>query len=86
MKRAISNAIAALISSLALTSLVWGDTLIERGYWLHSPTLNEPGHLVAGLINWQFGRFNVYKVNPPLVRKVAALPVLFAGPKTDWRN
>ncbi|MDQ3332738.1 MAG: glycosyltransferase family 39 protein [Planctomycetota bacterium] len=50
----------------------------------HSPTLNEPGHLVAGLSYWEFGRFEVYRVNPPLTRLVAALPVLAAGYKMDW--
>jgi 4-amino-4-deoxy-L-arabinose transferase-like glycosyltransferase len=54
--------------------------------YLHSPTLNEPAHLVAGISYWQFGRFDVYCVNPPLVRMVAAAPVLLADPKTDWRN
>ncbi len=50
----------------------------------HSPTLNEPGHLVAGLSYWEFGRFDVYRVNPPLTRLVAALPVLAAGYEMDW--
>ncbi|MBA3314633.1 MAG: hypothetical protein H0T47_15270 [Planctomycetaceae bacterium] len=50
----------------------------------HSPTLNEPGHLVAGLSYWEFGRFEVYRVNPPLTRLVAALPVLAAGYEMDW--
>lgn len=50
----------------------------------HSPTLNEPGHLVAGLTHWEFGRFEVYCVNPPLVHYVAAIPVLIAGYEPDW--
>lgn len=50
----------------------------------HSPTMDEPAHLVAGISHWQYGRFEVYRVNPPLVRMVAALPVLCAGCKTDW--
>ncbi|MBA3315125.1 MAG: glycosyltransferase family 39 protein [Planctomycetaceae bacterium] len=50
----------------------------------HSPTLNEPGHLVAGLAMWEFSRFEVYRVNPPLTRLVAALPVLAAGYEMDW--
>lgn len=50
----------------------------------HSPTLNEPGHLVAGLSHWKFGRFELYRVNPPLVRMVAALPVIAAGYEEDW--
>lgn len=53
---------------------------------MHSPTLNEPSHLVAGISHWRFGRFDLYKVNPPLPRMIAALPVLFAGAETDWRS
>ena len=50
----------------------------------HSPTLNEPGHLVAGLAMWEYGRFDVYRVNPPLTRLIAPLPVLLAGYRMDW--
>lgn len=53
---------------------------------VHSPTFNEVGHLPAGLSHWQFGRFELYRVNPPLPRMVAALPVLFLNPQTDWSN
>lgn len=60
--------------------------LLAYGANLQSPTLNEPGHLVAGLSNWQFGRFDIYRVNPPLVRMVAALPILLSAPKTNWHN
>jgi len=67
------------ILSLHAAMLAWGA-------YLHSPTLNEPGHLAAGISNWQFGRFDVYSVNPPLVRMLAAVPVLLAGAKTDWRG
>ncbi|MEM6484899.1 MAG: glycosyltransferase family 39 protein [Pseudomonadota bacterium] len=52
--------------------------------YVHSPTLNEPGHLVAGLSHWEFGRFELYRVNPPLVRMVAALPVMAVGYEADW--
>jgi len=50
----------------------------------HSPCWDEPGHLVAGIGNWQLGMFDLYRVNPPLVRVVATVPVLFARPKNDW--
>ncbi len=52
----------------------------------HSPTLNEPAHLVAGLVHWRFGRFDVYCVTPPLVHYVAALPVAIAGYHADWTH
>jgi len=51
-----------------------------------SPTLNEPGHLVAGVSNWTIGRFSVFSVNPPLVRLTAAIPVVLIGAATDWHH
>lgn len=58
--------------------------LLAYSAYVHSPTLNEPGHLVAGLSYWKFGRFDVYNVNPPLVKLVAALPVMAVGYDEDW--
>jgi hypothetical protein len=52
----------------------------------HSPTLDEPAHLAAGVAAWQLGRPEVYPVNPPLVRMLAALPVVCARPATDWSD
>lgn len=59
--------------------LVWA--IVTSG-----PTIDEPPHLMAGLSNWQTGRFDVYHVNPPLVRMVASFPVLWMNPVTDWSN
>lgn len=50
----------------------------------HSPTHLEPAFLVSGISHWQLRRFELYRVNPPLPRMIAALPVLAAGCKTDW--
>jgi hypothetical protein len=58
--------------------------LLAYSAYVHSPTLNEPGHLVAGLSHWKFGRFDIYSCNPPLVKMVAALPVMAAGYHEDW--
>jgi 4-amino-4-deoxy-L-arabinose transferase-like glycosyltransferase len=57
--------------------LAWAATL-------HSPTVDEPPHLAAGIAVWHLGRHELYQVNPPLVRTLAALPVVCAGPATDW--
>lgn len=64
--------------------LVIHTALLAYSAYVHSPTLNEPGHLVAGLSHWKFGRFDVYKVNPPLVKMIAALPVMAVGYNEDW--
>ena len=59
--------------------LAWSSTRL-------SPTLDEIGHLPAGISHWQFCDFDLYRVNPPLPRMVAAIPVLWCRPKTDWSN
>ena len=50
----------------------------------YSPTIDEVSHLPAGLSHWRFERFDLYRVNPPLVQAVAAVPVLLSGLKEDW--
>ncbi|MEZ6123251.1 MAG: glycosyltransferase family 39 protein [Planctomycetaceae bacterium] len=52
----------------------------------NSPVLDEPAHLAAGLSHWRFGRFDLYRVNPPLVRSVAALSVLMVDHREDWHS
>ncbi len=59
-------------------------TLLAYGAAVHSPTYNEPAHLVAGISYWRLGRFDLYSVNPPLVRMIAAAPVVIAGCATNW--
>ena len=51
---------------------------------VHSPVLDELPHLASGISHWEHGTFDLYRVNPPLVRMVAALPVLAVGVETDW--
>lgn len=60
--------------------------LLLYGALIHSPTLDETAHLPAGLAIWRLRRFDVYPHNPPLVKAMAAVPVLFAGPTEDWRG
>lgn len=58
--------------------------LLAHSATRHSPTMLEPALLVSGLSHWEFERFELYRVNPPLVRMVAALPVMVAGYEADW--
>jgi hypothetical protein len=51
---------------------------------VNSPTYDEVGHLVAGVTHWTAAEFDLYRVNPPLVRMTAAIPVLFQKPSTDY--
>jgi 4-amino-4-deoxy-L-arabinose transferase-like glycosyltransferase len=49
----------------------------------NSPSPDELGHLACGIATWETGDFGPYSVNPPLVRCVAAIPVLFCRPQTE---
>ncbi|WP_197444279.1 ArnT family glycosyltransferase [Maioricimonas rarisocia] len=50
--------------------------LLVWGIMSHSPVVDEVGHLSAGIIHWQTGDYRPYRVNPPLVRAIAVIPVL----------
>lgn len=70
----VASLLTGLAAALAFSSFV------------HSPVPDEPGHLAAGLACWQLDRYELYRVNPPLVRMVAALPVLAMKPNTVWKD
>ena len=58
--------------------------LLSHTITTYSPTIDEISHLPAGLSHWRFGRFDLYRVNPPLVEGVAAVPLLLCEFKEDW--
>ena len=67
----------AAVLAVHAAALAWSATL-------HSPTYGEIPALASGIRHWETGNFNLYRVNPPLVRMVAALPVVMLHPRTDW--
>lgn len=72
-------------SLLATLLLALQAGLLAYGALIHSPTFDETAHLPAGLAYWKLGREDVYPHNPPLVRSLAALPVLAVGAVLDER-
>lgn len=52
----------------------------------HSPVVAEVNHLSAGLSHLYLEQFNLFRVNPPLVRMVAALPVTCLSPAVNWSH
>lgn len=68
---------AGLLLAIHAGMLAWSA-------FLHSPTQHEVAHLPAGLAAWRFGDVGLYRVNPPLVRGVAALPLFLAEHQEDW--
>ena len=52
--------------------------------WSTSPNRTEAGHLGAAVYLWRTGKFDVFHVNPPLVRIVAGAPIaMFCNPTYD---
>ncbi len=65
-------------------SLVANAVLIGWAGWVTSPNKTETGHMAATAYLWQTLRFDVFHVNPPLVRAVSGLPVAVCRPRYDW--
>lgn len=59
-------------------------TLAVRSLLTENPTVDEVIHLPAGITYWQTGKFRMYHHNPPLVKLLAALPVLSWHPVIDY--
>jgi 4-amino-4-deoxy-L-arabinose transferase-like glycosyltransferase len=74
----------ALVPLLIAALLTAHAGLLAWSAHCHSLTIDEVGHLPAGLSLYHFGTFALYKVNPPLVKALAALPVYLAGPTLAW--
>lgn len=60
--------------------------LLAWSGYCHSPTYSELFLLPAGVSHLKFGRFDLYRVNPPLIRMVAAIPVFMMKHDEDWRD
>ncbi|HJT75786.1 MAG TPA: glycosyltransferase family 39 protein [Gemmataceae bacterium] len=72
------------IGLLAAAVLAAHGALLVWEAWGDSPTWDEVAHLPTGVRYWETGQFDLYRVNPPLVRLVAALPVWVSRPRTSY--
>ena len=69
----------AVVSLLALHALLAGWIAAQN-----SRGIDELAHLTAGISYWHYGTFVMYRVNPPLVKLIAAAPVVLDEPETEW--
>jgi 4-amino-4-deoxy-L-arabinose transferase-like glycosyltransferase len=76
----ISRGAGVLLALLVVVHAVLALTSLRR----NSVTIDEFSHLPAGLTYWQKGTFALYHHNPPLVKLLAALPVLVDRPIVDY--
>ena len=76
--RNIRATLATVLAVCGLLALHYA--LAARSLLQENPTVDEVVHLPAGITYWEKGTFRLYHQNPPLVKLVAALPVLWASP------
>lgn len=69
---------------LATTLLLLHAMLLAFGAFRNSPARDEVAHLTAGLSHLELQRFDLYRVNPPLVRTIAAIPLWLSAAERDW--
>jgi Dolichyl-phosphate-mannose-protein mannosyltransferase len=68
----------AVVLMLGLHAALAINSLLQE-----NATVDEVAHMPAGVSYWQKGTFKLYHHNPPLVKLVAALPVIASHPITD---
>ena len=66
--------------------LVVQTVLLAWSGYVHSPTHLEVFHLPAGLSHWELSRYDLFRVNPPLIRMVAALPVYLLSHESNYSS
>lgn len=69
---------AAVVLLLIIHALLLG-----RIAYVNAPVYDEIAHLPSGLSHWRFGDLTLYRVNPPLMRMIASLPVLVSAPEEE---
>lgn len=67
----------------ALLLLAVFAILCVHGLRWDTPTVDEFAHLPSGWYTLQTGRFDLFPLNPPLVKVLSALPLLAIGPRLD---
>jgi hypothetical protein len=65
----------ALAACLALVAWFWARG--ERAIAANGPTFDEPVHLAAGYSYWVTGSFQLNREDPPLLKLLWAVPLLF---------
>ncbi len=77
--RGSSTCRALVVVIMAFHAILLGCSAVRQ-----SPTWDEVGFVVAGVRHWQFGEFDLFRVNPPLVRLLASAPLVLAGSNVNW--
>ncbi|MCA9065107.1 MAG: glycosyltransferase family 39 protein [Planctomycetaceae bacterium] len=70
----------------ALAAVAVASIVILWLSWVQAPFSDEYAHLAAGCFSIEYLRFDLYPVNPPLSRTLAAVPPLMNGLVLSWEG
>jgi 4-amino-4-deoxy-L-arabinose transferase-like glycosyltransferase len=70
-----------VVVSVAVVLLVHAGLLLDSSR-KNFVVLDESAHLVAGISHWTTATYSMYRVNPPLARMLAVIPVFLLHPDT----
>ncbi len=82
-KIAIATRIFDRRTILAIIS-IFHVFLLIHGVGRQFLVVDETAHVPAGLSHWKTGEFGLYRVNPPLPRMIAVVPLLFDRSRFDF--
>lgn len=68
--------------TIAVVLLIHAALLLD-GARKNFVVLDESAHLVAGISHWTTATYSMYRVNPPLPRMLAVIPVFLLHPNTS---
>src|SRR5215211_3373095 len=71
------------VTAAAVLLLAAFAALCAHGLRQDSPTVDEFAHLPAGYWTLKTGRFDLFPLNPPLIKVLSALPLLALDPEID---
>lgn len=89
-QRGVYSYAAVLVSRVSWAAIVAAALLSTHAVLLvrlalrQSPNIDELAHIASGMAIWQYGLFDVYVVNPPLVRAIATLPLCAMPHQKAW--
>ena len=64
-------------------AIIFQLVLLGWQSYVDGPWWDEVGHFSAGLSHWYTGSFQLYQVNPPLVRMIGCAPIAFSHSTID---
>ena len=74
-----------LVFKAIVTLLLTQALLLTHISYSTSPNRTEVGHIGAAVYLWHTGKFEIFHVNPPLVRFVAGVSIaLLCNPECDF--